>query len=269
MPSTLSCSAVALPRRRVLLLSAMAATPLCGCGPQHALPSPGTGQLAAARSAIESAGPLQRQSRSEAEQIDMLRRVASRVANASGPLCQNYLGTGCNFRVGLDRSGEVNAYAAEGNVVAVTSGMLNVVRNDSELAAVVAHEYGHHLANHIQRAGTRTQLGALAGALLGAYFGGDALAETGAQLGGGAARLVYSQAEEREADYLAAFMVRRAGYNLDEAGQIWVRLAQAAGRPEQPSLLRTHPTGPERLAAWQQTVAEIRGAPGDAMPRRG
>jgi predicted Zn-dependent protease len=268
MPSPLSCEAV-LPRRRVLLLGGLAAAPLCGCGPQHALPQPGDAALADARRAIESAPPLERHSRGREEQIDMLRRVAQRVADASDPLCRRYLDSGCAFRVGLATSDEVNAFATDGSVVGVTSGMLNVVRSDAELAAVLAHEYGHHLANHIQRAGTRTQIGSLAGALLGAYLGGEGLADTGAQLGGGAARLAYSQAEEREADYLAAFMVHRAGYDLEEAGRIWLRLAQAGGGSSQPSFLRTHPTGPERLAAWQRTVAEIRGAGRDAMPQRG
>jgi predicted Zn-dependent protease len=242
---------------------------LCGCGAQHALPQPGEARVAEARQAIAAAGPLQRRPRSEAEQVAMLRRVAQRVAQSSDPLCRDYLGTGCAFRVGLARSEDVNAFATDSNVVGVTSGMLEVVRNDAELAAVVAHEYGHHLARHIQRAGTRTQLGSLAGAVIGAYLGGDALARTGAQLGGGAARLVYSQEEEREADYLAAFMVRRAGYDLDEAGRIWIRLAQASGGRDQPSLLRTHPTGPERLAAWDRTVAEIEAAGANAQPRRG
>jgi predicted Zn-dependent protease len=209
MPS-LSCEAV-LPRRRVLILGGLAVAPLCGCGPQHTLPEPGSAALAEARQAIAAAPPLQQQNRSRDQQIAMLRRVAQRVADASDPLCQRYTDQGCSFRVGLATTDQVNAFATDGNVVGVTSGMLNTVRNDSELAAVLAHEYGHHLANHIQRAGTRTQIGSLAGALLGAYLGGEGLAETGAQLGGGAARLVYSQAEEREADYLAAFMVHRAG----------------------------------------------------------
>jgi predicted Zn-dependent protease len=262
-----SCHAV-LPRRAVLLLGGGAGASLCGCGPQHALPQVASGELAAAQRSISAAGPLRRADRPESEQVAMLSRVARRVAGASDPMCRQYLDQPCLFRVGLMRSNEVNAFASEGPTVGVTSGMLQVVDNDAELAAVVAHEYGHHLANHLARAGTRTQLGSLAGAILGAYLGGGALAETGAQLGGGAARLAYSQAEEREADYLAAFMVHRAGYDLAQAGQIWVRLAQSAGGAEQPGLLRTHPTGPERLAAWQRTVAEIRGAPGDAMPRR-
>lgn len=264
MASLLACDPV-LPRRGVLLL---AGATLCGCGARHALPEPGGAQVAAARQAVAAAGPLQRQERSEAEQIAMLRRVSERVASASDPLCRDYLATPCRFRIGLSRSDEINAFASGDNVVGVTSGMIAVVRSDAELAAVVGHEYGHHLARHIQRAGARTTAGALAGALLGAWLGGDQLAETGAQLGAGAARLVYSQQEEREADYLAAFMVARAGYDLDQAGQIWIRLAQAAGGREQPSLLRSHPTGPERLAAWQRTVAEIRAAGPNPTPRR-
>jgi predicted Zn-dependent protease len=263
----LSCAAV-LPRRGVLMLSGGAAAALCGCGPQHALPDAPSAQVAAARQAIQAAGPMTRRNRSEQEQTAMLARVAQRVASANNALCQDYLDTSCRFRIGLSRSPEINAFATEDNVVGVTSGMLNAVDDDAELAAVVAHEFGHHLAKHIERAGTRTSIGALAGALLGAYLGGDGLAQTGAQLGGGAARLVYSQSEEREADYLAAFMVNRAGYNLDQVGRIWIRLAQSAGRNDEPSLLRTHPTGPERLAAWQRTVAEIRAAGPNATPRR-
>jgi predicted Zn-dependent protease len=260
----LRCDTV-LPRRFVVLAGAAA---LCGCGAQHALPEPPAAQVADARRMIAAAGPLVRQDRSEAEQTAMLGRVASRVARASEPLCRAYIQNSCAFRVGLQPEQEINAFASGRDVVGVTAGMLDAVQNDAELAAVVAHEFGHHLARHIERAGTRTQAGALAGAVVGAWLGGEALAQAGAQLGGGAARLAFSQEEEREADYLAAFMVHRAGYDLDQAGRIWIRLAQAAGGPEQPSLLRTHPTGPERLAAWQRTVAEIRAAGPDAMPRR-
>jgi predicted Zn-dependent protease len=259
-----SCDPV-LPRRGLLALAGGVA--LCGCGPQLAAPRVGQSELAAAQRSIQSAAPLSRTNRAREEEVAMLRRVSLRLAEANDALCRQYGRQGCAFRIGLSTANEPNAFATDTNTVGVTSGMLDLVSNDAELAAVVAHEFGHHLANHISRAGTRTGIGSLAGALIGAYLGGDALAQAGAQLGGGAARLAYSQGEEREADYLAAFMVHRARYDLDQAGQIWVRLAQVAGRSDQPSLLRTHPTGPERLAAWQRTVAEIEASP-DAAPRR-
>lgn len=264
MPSSFACEPV-LPRRSLFALAGGAA--LCACGPQHAIPAVDAGGIAAAQRSIGAAAPLRRADRSREEEVAMLRRVASRVAGANEALCREYGRPGCAFRIGLSTAEEPNAFASDTNVVGVTSGMIDLVASDAELAAVVAHEFGHHLAQHVQRAGTRTQLGGLAGALLGAYLGGDALAQAGAQLGGGAARLAYSQAEEREADYLAAFLVARAGYDLDQAGGIWVRLAQLAGRSDRPGFLRTHPTGPERLAAWQRTVAEIEANPA-AAPRR-
>ncbi|MGG5808237.1 M48 family metallopeptidase [Falsiroseomonas sp. CW058] len=241
---------------------------LCGCGAQHALPQPAGMELAAAQRAIGAAPPLRRHDRPEAEQAAMLGRVAARVAEASDPMCRRYLDGPCRFAVALARSDEVNAFASEGPAVTVTSGLLGVVENDAELAAVVAHEYGHHLARHLARAGTRMRLGAVIGSLVGGYLAGPLGSEAGGRLAGGAARLAYSQEEEREADYLAAFMVHRAGYGLEEAGRVWVRLAQAAGRADAPGLISTHPTGPQRLAAWRNTVAEI-GAqpPGEAMPR--
>ncbi len=255
-----------LPRRRALALAGGAL--LCGCGPQLAVPAVSGAQLAAAQRSIESAEPLTAIPREREEEVAMLRRVALRLAGANEALCRQYGRQGCTFRIGLATTEAPNAFAGEGDVVGVTSGMLDLVANDAELAAVVAHEFGHHLASHPSRAGTRMRLGAVAGALVGGFLGGPLLSEAGGRLGGSAARLAYSQDEEREADYLAAFLVHRAGYDLDQAGRIWVRLAQVAGRSDRPSLLRTHPTGPERLAAWQRTVAEIEAAPGDAAPRR-
>jgi predicted Zn-dependent protease len=94
----------------------------------------------------------------------------------------------------------------------------------------------------------------------------SAWVERGGQLGAGLGRLVYSVEEEREADYLGAFLVARAGYDLDRAGEIWVRLTRAGGGAQTTTLLSTHPAGPDRLAAWRRTVDEIRGAP-NPMPR--
>lgn len=262
---------MAFPRALSMVPAALLALSLAACGPQHALPLPSQQEVAAASATIASAEPLRRYNRSREEQMAMLARVARRVAQGGEPLCREYRGGPCDFRLALDTSNEVNAYASGANQVAVTSGMMNIVENEDELAAVVAHEFAHHLANHIARATQRTQLGGVAGSLLGAYLGsqfGVDLTEQAGQIGAGIGRLSYSVAEEREADYLAAYMVQRAGYDLDRAGQIWVRLTRASGTGrETTGILDTHPAGPERLAAWERTVQEIR-SQRDPMPRR-
>lgn len=249
-----------MPRTLPAFVLAVAAV-LGGCGPQFNVPTPSQGALAAARREIAMAPPLREHARGPDEQKDMLRRVAARVFAAAQPVCRAPRRDGCGFRVAYDPSGNVNAYAAGSGDVAVTAGMLRVVDSEAELAAVVAHEFGHHVAGHIARASTRTALGALAGAAVGAYTGLGDLSGVGARVG----RLVYSKADEREADYLSAYITARAGYDLEEASGIWAKLAGSGGKAAA-GLLDTHPAGPERLAAWEIVGREIAASP-DRLPR--
>jgi len=247
---------------RMLPAFLLAAALLGGCGPRYSLPDPGQGALAAAQREIASAPPLREHARGPEEQKAMLRRVATRIAAAAQAICQAQHGRNCSFRIAYDPSDTVNAYAAGSDDIAVTAGLLRVVDNDAELAAVVAHEFAHHIARHVAGAQTRTTLGALVGAALEAYTGLGDLSGLGAYAG----RLAYSKADEREADYLAAYITARAGYDLDQASGIWVKLAGSGSSRVTAGLLDTHPAGPERLAAWGAAAREIAASP-DRMPR--
>ena len=138
---------------------------------------------------------------------------------------------------------------------------------------MLGHELGHHLADHLGRRRARGVVaGTAAGTLLGALvpFGGLAgwaLGEGAALAGSQGAQLAISKEEEREADYLGAYLVARAGYDLDRAGLVWVRLTRG-GPQETAGLLDSHPAGPERLAAWRQATAEIRLSRRDAAAVR-
>jgi predicted Zn-dependent protease len=170
---------------------------------------------------------------------------------------------------------EANAFASGRNHIAVTTGMMRLLESEDELAAVLAHEMAHHIANHVAEGTLRTQAGAVAGALVGSVAGGVArealgtdigLSRLGAQTGAQAGRLVYSKADEREADYLGAWIMARAGFDPDRAGTLWAKLTHLSGKGTT-ALLDSHPAGPERLAAWRRTVEEIRANP-EGMPRR-
>jgi predicted Zn-dependent protease len=206
----------------------------------------------------------------------MLAAVAARVAAAAEPVCAAQLRRACGFTVRLDpSSGTARASAHGRGQVTLTAGMVRLVETEDELAAVVGHEFGHHLAGHLGRQRTRgTVAGTVAANVVGAVvpFGGLAalaLGQGAAQLGAGAARLAYSKDEEREADYLGAYLVARAGYDLERAGNLWARLSrpEAAARTGVAALLATHPAEAERLAAWRRTTEEIRASP-DLLPRR-
>jgi predicted Zn-dependent protease len=230
-----------------------------------------------ARQSIAAAPPPAAQARSTEEDTAMLASVAGRLAAAAEPVCAAYLNRACGFVVRFDPSNNTARATAHGrDQVTVTAGMVRLVETEDELAAVVGHEFGHHLAGHLGRQRVRnTVAGTAASTLLGAVvpFGGLAAAALGqgaAQLGAGAARLAYSKAEEREADYLGAYLVARAGYDLDRAGNLWARLSRpdaARAGSGVSSLLATHPAEAERLAAWRRAAEEIR-ASHDLLPRR-
>lgn len=138
---------------------------------------------------------------------------------------------------------------------------------------VVAHEIGHHAANHIARATRSRMIGVLigvtlvgvAGALAGASPDADVM-RSAAQLGGHIGDLSFSKEQEREADYMAALILYRAGIDLDKARGLLVTMAAGSDRMAT-SFLDTHPAGPERVAGWDRAVAEIRASNG-RLPRR-
>ncbi|WP_165982537.1 M48 family metallopeptidase [Dankookia rubra] len=242
---------------------------LAGCGPRFVPPAADPAGLAAARAAILATPTAA--GMAEAPEA-MLAGVAGRLTRAAQPLCTADGGQGCILQVSLDPAATPRAAMTGGGGVTITLGMLRLLDSEDEVAAVLGHELGHHLANHLGRRRARgLAAGTVAGTLLGAVlpFGGLAgwaLGEGAALAGSQGAQLAFSKDEEREADYLGAHLVARAGYDLDRAGLVWVRLTRG-GPQETAGLLDSHPAGPERLAAWRQAAAEIRRSP-DAMPRR-
>jgi predicted Zn-dependent protease len=244
---------------------------LGGCDDPLAPPRPDRAAIAAAQREIAAAAPPRAHSRSPAAERAALQRVAGRLTQAAQPFCKAELGRGCTFQVDILEAREANAFASGRNHIVITTAMLRLLETEDELAAVIAHEMAHHIAEHIAEGTLRTQAGAIAGALAGAaatqVLGVDlGLSRLGAQAGAQAGRLTYSKADEREADYLGAYIMGRAGFDLDRGGALWAKLTHLSGKGTT-SLLDSHPAGPERLAAWRRTVEEIRADPG-GMPRR-
>lgn len=245
---------------------------LAGCGTRFVPPVADPAALAAARELIRTTPPSPGVAATSREAEAVLGRVAPRLGDVAQPFCSAYRGEACVFRVTLDPSEAPRAFMAGGGRVTVTLGMMRLLASEEEVAAVLGHEFGHHIAGHFGRRTARGMAaGTAAGTLLGMVvpFGGLAawaLGEGASIAGSQAAQLAFSKEEEREADYLGAYLLARAGYDLDRAGLVWVRLSR--GGPEEAArLLDSHPAGPDRLAAWGRATEEIRRSP-DLVPRR-
>ena len=166
-------------------------------------------------------------------------------------------GTTDRFRIEVARLGMVNAFAAPGERVIVTRGLLNFVDSPEELAGVVAHEIGHGLERHPEAALVRA-LGLTAAFSF--LFGGS---EFGSSLGSAGSVLVqmrFSREAEREADTHAIRMLNALGTDTRPFAGFFRRLQARRKDTDRAKkretrifdVLSTHPPTAERIARIEQ-----------------
>lgn len=165
-----------------------------------------------------------------------------------------------------------NASAYPNGMIHVWSGLLLRVKNESQLAAVLGHEFAHYRRRHsLQRLRdlrTTADVSAFLSLGLGAVGGGAASLMVA--VGASASVAAFSRDNEREADSLGLEIMADAGYDPFEAAEVWRRLnlELKAGGDDGPMLfLATHPDPGEREATLQR-LAEKRGRPRDPAPDR-
>lgn len=250
-------------------------------GSAYRLPQVSNADIQAMQEKItENAAPLKVYERSDKKYEQMLASITGRLKKNAKPLCDYAQYESCYFQTVYDPGGEVNAYASEGYKITVYRGLLQYLKNNDEIATVVAHEMGHHLANHNQEKQDNAAVGAAVSGILTTVLMAAANAnnpyydqyqqeqnqqtienmmEAGANLGA----LSYSKEQEREADLLATYLLSRAGYNLTRAENIMLVLSETSGETDISSsaFLDTHPGGIERLVAWEKAIEEIQNNP--------
>ena len=165
---------------------------------------------------------------------------------------------GCDYDVELQRSDAVNAFA-DGDRIVLTSAMMRFVRDDTELATVVAHEIAHNAMGHVDAKRTNAMAGAGIGLIfdiLAAVAGANTqggFSRLGAQAGGGA----YSQEFEAEADYVGLYMMAKAGMEVAGTPDFWRRMAVVHPQAIKNNHSATHPPTPERFLGLENAVKEI------------
>ena len=165
---------------------------------------------------------------------------------------------------------EPNAWALPGGKIAVNRGLLYILEDEAELAAVLSHEIVHAAARHGAKAMERGLLlmGAVALVSAAAERRGKA-DETAGMLVVGAAQVAavllgqkYSRDAEREADHYGMLYMARAGYDPAAAVSLQEKLLRLKHeKGAHPGwlerLLSSHPTSEERVRAARARLAQL------------
>jgi len=153
-------------------------------------------------------------------------------------------------------SDELNAYASPGGIIFVTSGLINSLKNEDELASVLAHEIAH--INHRDgissiQTSRLTGLATLIGTEAAQVYGPSELSEIVRLFEGSIDDVFktvvvngYSRSQELEADEAALIYLSRAGYNPAALEEVHQRFLEH-GRASREGIIQTHPGTRDRI----------------------
>lgn len=185
----------------------------------------------------------------------MITKVGQRIASAAERwlTANGYPGYLKDYRweYHLVKDTTINAWCMPGGKIVFYTGIMPICQGETGVAVVMGHEVAHALADHgAQRmsATTLQQLGAVAGNI--AIQDPDTRNVFNQAYGIGSTvgvMLPFSRSQETEADRIGLQIMAIAGYNPDEAPELWKRMTEKAGGQAPPEFLSTHPSNSTRI----------------------
>jgi metalloendopeptidase OMA1, mitochondrial len=192
-------------------------------------------------------------------EVEMVKRLASRLAAATGKTGQSM-----DWKVSLIRDKQVNAFCLPGGKIVVYTGILPVAETEAALAAVLGHEMAHATSRHgaqrvFEQNLSQTAMAGVAGSLSDMDY--DKQRAIMGALGAGAqygVLMPFGRNQESEADHVGLIYMARAGYDPRESINLWKRMESSGGN-QPPEFLSTHPSHGHRiqqLESWMPQALE-------------
>jgi predicted Zn-dependent protease len=188
---------------------------------------------------------------------DYVNEIVDRLARvAPGPRFE--------YRARVVNGADVNAFSLPGGYMYVNRGLIEAVRNEGELAGVLAHEMAHiaqrHGTSQVSKAyGAQLGLGLLSGVLGGRDHRLGMAEQLVGSLGLNALFMKFSRNAENEADRVGARMMASAGYDPMAMASFFDLLASQRGGGGVPGFLSSHPSPRNRSANIRAQAAQLGG----------
>jgi predicted Zn-dependent protease len=198
---------------------------------------------------------------------EVIRYLQNLIGTVGGPAAKD-------MRIYLARIPDFNAVMFPSGFSVIFSGLLLRMRNEAQLAGVIAHESGHFLRRHMIRSWRdlrrKSDIFAI-GAMVAGVAGAGAGVNTGditqlAQLGTILSLFRYSRLMESEADAMGARLLSENGYPAIEMSNTWEQLIgelnasarhRRKRRERRIGLFETHPSPESRLADLRVSAREV------------
>ncbi len=182
--------------------------------------------------------------------------LAAYVRGVGGAIAGHSDRTDVEYSFTVLQSDIVNAFAAPGGYIYVTTGLLAAMENEAELACVLSHEMGHVTARHSVRA----MQNALGIQVIAQLLLGEKAEEAWGQVAGAGAGLFMmknSRAHEFQADQFGVKYAVAAGYDPNGMITFFEKLVamHGSGPGGFQGWLSTHPDTNDRIAAARAEIA--------------
>jgi predicted Zn-dependent protease len=143
----------------------------------------------------------------------------------------------------------------DGEAVWITRGMIRFLKNDDELALVLAHEMAHAYQGHIAHLRAKQVLQTAVAAVAEMFAPGSGRA---AVLLIDVAAKKFDRDQEREADLHSLIWAHRAGFDVSAVTDLWHRMAIQIPESVESGFLSSHPSSAERLLSLERYASMLK-----------